>query len=158
MMAPSEKGPEPVRPDCEHAVLCVDDEPAVLAALRRTLRREPYELVMARSPLEALEWAKSRQFSVVISDERMPGLSGTEMLRTIRESSPETLGILLTGYPEGITRSIGYGKMIRWLFVKPWDDLQMIRTIRRLLQERESGRSSGRDPDGMWGTDLGGEA
>ncbi len=74
----------PPAPGGRHRVLAVDDEKSVLTSLRRLLRREPYELELAESAEEALELLEQRPATVVLSDQRMPGMTGIEMLREVR--------------------------------------------------------------------------
>src|SRR5438128_5224187 len=90
-----------------HVVLCVDDEPAILAALRRSLRNEPYELLTTDRPARALKWLESREISLVISDQRMPGMLGTELLEEVSQLSPSTARIILTAYPGSTASSPG---------------------------------------------------
>ena len=66
-----------------HVVVCVDDEPAILSALRRSLRAEPYELLTTENPVNVLQWAGTRDVSLVITDQRMPGMAGTELLEEL---------------------------------------------------------------------------
>ncbi len=78
-------------------VLFVDDEPAILAATQRTLRAEPYEVFTAESAKEALELFEKHAIDVVVSDARMPGVSGFAFLEKVKERSPSTIRIMLTG-------------------------------------------------------------
>src|SRR5687768_18382011 len=80
-------------------VLVVDDDPQALTALRRTFRNEPYELLSTDDPLIALDWLKGRDIDLVISDEFMPSMLGTELMEAARIHSPDTAMVLLTGYP-----------------------------------------------------------
>lgn len=129
-----------------HLVLCVDDEPRTLAALRRALRREPYEVVVTSNPWQALSWVDSRDVSLVISDQRMPEMSGREMIDEIRGRSPGTLCMILTAFPGSVA-----GPDPGLLLLKPWDDRQLRKTVRDLLYERETGYRAPGD------VDLGGE-
>src|SRR5688572_29073482 len=91
--APLKAGRRPV-------VLCVDDDPPVLAAIRRLLRHAPYEIVSASDPVEALALIGEREIDLVIADQRMPAMMGTELLKAVRERSPRTLGVILTGHAD----------------------------------------------------------
>lgn len=137
-----------------HLVLCVDDEPRTLAALRRTLRREPYEIVVTSNPWQALSWVDSRDVSLVISDQRMPEMSGSEMISEIRGRSPGTLCMLLTAFPGSVGSGEPGGGEIGKLLLKPWDDQQLRKVVRDLLFERETGY---RAPGAEGEPDLGGE-
>lgn len=120
-----------------HVVLCVDDEPAILAALRRALRNEPYELLTTDHPDRALDWVDSRDISLVISDQRMPGMLGTELLEEVSLRSPTTARIILTAYPGSTASSPGLRQRTDCMISKPWDSGMLRRTIRQLLMDRE---------------------
>jgi len=117
-------------------VVFVDDEEAVLASVRRLLRAEPYDLLATAGADEALDWVRTRDVGLVISDYRMPGLDGMELLDRVREASPGVQRILLTGYPgESVAlRSLKDGDLL--LLSKPWDNGALVRTIRERLRLR----------------------
>ena len=113
-------------------VLIVDDDPRALAALRRALAKEPYEVTTAEEPRIALRWLLQQEVSLVISDRRMPDMIGDRFLCQVRRRSPRTALILLTAYPEAAP-----GPPFVTLLAKPWDDERLRETIRHLLRERE---------------------
>jgi len=78
-------------------ILLVDDEPALLDGLRRTLRREPFEILLASCGEEAVATLTSFDVDAVVSDQDMPGMRGTELLSWIREHRFDTVRVLLTG-------------------------------------------------------------
>lgn len=121
-----------------HCVICVDDEPAILSALRRALRLEPYETLTTESPGDALRWVNTREVSLIITDQRMPGMEGTELLQEVSRCSPNTARIILTAYP-GPTMSgnPAVRRRLECMISKPWDSGMLRRTIRQLLRERE---------------------
>ena len=121
-----------------HVVVCVDDEPAILSALRRSLRSEPYELLTTENPESALEWLNSRDVSLVITDQRMPGMIGTELLEEVLKRSPSTARILLTAYPGSTAATPGVGDGTECMISKPWDSVMLRKTIRQLLGDREA--------------------
>lgn len=121
-----------------HVVVFVDDEPAILTSLRRLLRAEPYELMTTLSPAEALEWVGRMDVSMVIADQRMPELAGTDLLRTIRERSPGTVRVMLTGFPDRTTIQQRVNQDIQRLITKPWQGETLKRTIREMLRVRET--------------------
>ncbi|RPH40797.1 MAG: response regulator [Planctomycetota bacterium] len=121
-------------------VVCVDDEPAILSALRRSLRSEPYELLTTESPESALEWLRSRDVSLVITDQRMPGMAGTELLEEVLKQSPSTARILLTAFPGSTAYTPWLSYTTECMISNPWDSVMLRQTIRRLLEEREPGR------------------
>ncbi|MBI2899708.1 MAG: response regulator [Planctomycetes bacterium] len=114
-------------------VLCVDDEPPILSALRRALRREPYELLTTERPREALAWIEAVEIDLVISDQRMPEMLGTELIAEVRRRSPHTCVAILTGYPGSNLGAPGIGPGIAPLIHKPWEDDGLKETIRRFL-------------------------
>jgi response regulator RpfG family c-di-GMP phosphodiesterase len=120
-----------------HCVVCVDDEPAILAALRRSLRRDPYEVLTTDSPDDAIRWVESREVSLVITDQRMPGMQGTELLEEISRRSPSTARIILTAYPGQTATTPGLRRRLECMISKPWDIGMLRRTIHQLLLERE---------------------
>ncbi len=120
-----------------HLVVCVDDEPSILSALRRALRHEPYRVMTTERPEEVLEWVGSRDVSVIITDQRMPGLQGTELLEEVQRRSPDTARIILTAYPEEVYQSRGLRALTECLISKPWDATLLRRTLRQLMFDRE---------------------
>lgn len=112
------------------AVLAVDDEKSILNSLRRSLRKEPYKLFTAESGAEGLEiLAANNKIQMVISDQRMPNMSGTEFLSQVKKLYPDTMRVVLSGYAEAeaIVDSINRGEVYRFIG-KPWeeDDLKSI--------------------------------
>lgn len=119
-----------------HRILIVDDEAQVGKALRRALLDEDYEIVTAQSGMEALQLLGERAFKLVISDERMPGMQGAELLATISLRWPETVRILLTGQAsiEAAVRAVNEGEVYR-VFLKPWNDLELRLAIRSGIEK-----------------------
>jgi two-component system probable response regulator PhcQ len=120
-----------------HTVLFVDDEPHVTEALKRGLRREPYEILSARSAAEALEILAHKTVDVVVSDERMPGISGSEFLSVVCKKHPAIIRIILTGNAtlDAAIRAINEGEIYRFL-TKPCNDVDLAVTIRQALQQK----------------------
>lgn len=119
-----------------HTVLVVDDDPAALRAVARSLRREPYDLVAAEAPGDALEVLRRKDVSLVVADRRMPEMEGDRLLEEVWRRSPTTVGVILSGYPGEEPPEEG-GRRPRVVLGKPWDDLSLKHTIRALLSERE---------------------
>jgi response regulator RpfG family c-di-GMP phosphodiesterase len=121
-------------------ILCVDDEANVLKALKRLLRKEPYEIITASSGDEALEIIKHVTPEVVISDQRMPGMQGTELLQQVKHLLPETVRVVLSGYADAssILEAINLGHIFRFL-TKPWQDDQLKEAINQCVQQYEIG-------------------
>jgi response regulator RpfG family c-di-GMP phosphodiesterase len=114
-------------------VLLVDDEDHILAALRRVLRREPYELITASNPADALARLAARPVRVVVSDQKMPGASGIELLREIAALYPATKRVLLTGWPEEIAEREKSAARLDAILPKPWDEAQLKATLQRCV-------------------------
>ena len=136
------------------SVLCVDDEPEVLSALQRALHREPYDVITAPDAALAMECLDRLPIEVVIADERMPCMSGTELLGEIRRRWPWMGLVVLTGYPGHSVMIRGLRAGIDFLLYKPWDDTALKQTIRRLLTEVERARTQ---EDQSREFDIGGE-
>lgn len=120
-------------PDGAPVVLLVDDEAHILSALRRALRREGYELLAATSAAEALELLEERRVDLVLSDQKMPGTSGLELLRRVSERYPDVARLLITGWPEEVPATERAALGIRALLPKPWDDGELKAALRRCL-------------------------
>lgn len=115
--------------DGKARILFVDDEERILTALRSVFRAK-YHVFTATNGLEALEFARKFKLHVVVSDQRMPNMPGVELLRLIKEASPRTVRILLTGYSDlaAIVGSINEGEVYRFI-AKPWDTRELQKTI-----------------------------
>lgn len=117
------------------AVLFVDDDKNILNSLRRLLRKEPYDLLTAESGSEGLQCLAERPVQVVLSDERMPGMSGIEFLRRVKDEYPETVRVVLSGYADVavVVESINKGSVYRFL-AKPWNDDELKAVIRQCFE------------------------
>lgn len=118
-------------------VLFVDDEPHFTSALQRALRHEPYRILTAHSAARALEIMHKEPVDVVVSDERMPGMSGSEFLAVVRRLHPRTVRILLTGYAtlDAAVKAINEGEIYRFL-TKPCHAKDLAQIIRQALAIR----------------------
>lgn len=114
-------------------VLCVDDEPPVLSALKRTLNDDTYEVWTTNDPHRAVEWVKAGLVKVLIVDQRMPDMKGTELLQAAQEYSPNTARILLTAFPGDPLVVESRGRAQLALIGKPWDDGALRKVIRERL-------------------------
>ena len=110
-------------------LLFVDDEERILNALRSVFRSQ-YNVFTASSGPEAMEFMKRFNPHVVISDQRMPEMTGVEFLRQVKDIAPHTVRILLTGYSDlaSIVGSINDGEVFRFVS-KPWDNTEIQKTI-----------------------------
>ena len=128
-------------------LLVVDDEENVLNSLRRLLRSEGYHVLTAGSGNEALELLAGNEVGVVLSDERMPGMSGTELLRRVRTMYPTVMRIVLSGYADvtTITDAINKGEIYKYV-TKPWDNDELLALLReafvRSAEARKTAASS----------------
>ncbi len=115
-------------------VLCVDDEPHVLRALQWLLNRE-FEVHTATSAQEGLRLLRGHDFDVVVSDQRMPEVTGVEFLRQVRRVAPRAMRILLTGYADldAMVRSVNESEVFRFIN-KPWDIKELPRMIAEAAQ------------------------
>jgi DNA-binding NtrC family response regulator len=107
-------------------ILLVDDEPNVISALKRALLDDPYDILTASGGRQALEVMEGKKIKVIVSDERMAGMQGSELLTEVKRRSPHTVRILLTGHAtlEAAMRAVNEGGIYRFL-TKPWDDTQL---------------------------------
>jgi YesN/AraC family two-component response regulator len=114
-------------------ILCVDDEREILYSLQRCLSAEPYEVVTAQGADEALGWLEELPIDLVITDQRMPGTPGTELLREVRKRSPKTAGAILTAYPTLSLVKEGLEAGAEAFLNKPWSDDSLKEMIRSIL-------------------------
>ena len=120
----------------QHTVLCVDDEQNILHSLKRLLRKEGYRLLAAGSGAKGLKILKENDVHLVITDQRMPEMSGTEFLAKVKENYPDVIRIVLTGYTEvdSITESINKGHIYKFM-LKPWNDYNLKLEIKQGLEQ-----------------------
>ena len=119
------------------AVLLVDDEESILNSLRRLLRGQPYEVVLATSGAQALEIMATRPIDLVMSDARMPGMDGATLLAEVHRLYPATSRILLTGYADltTIIKAINDGQIHRYIS-KPWNDEELQLVLQQTLEHQ----------------------
>ncbi|VVO75450.1 HD domain-containing phosphohydrolase [Pseudomonas fluorescens] len=122
-------------------VLLVDDEESILNSLRRLLRSQPYDVLLATSGAQALEMLTQQPVDLVMSDARMPNMDGATLLARVHELYPATTRIMLTGYadPAAIIKAINEGRIDRYIS-KPWNDEEMLLTLRQALEHQHSER------------------
>jgi response regulator RpfG family c-di-GMP phosphodiesterase len=118
-------------------VLCVDDEPNILSALRRLFRGAGLEVRIANSGAEGLALLQETPVDLVISDMRMPEMDGAEFLQHVRKQWPDTVRLLLTGYSEvnSIIDAINRGEIYRYIS-KPWDDNDILLIVKQALERK----------------------
>ena len=115
----------------ENTLLLVDDEQNVINSLRRLLRREGYRILTANSGVDALELLALHTVQVIISDQRMSGMSGVEFLSKVKDLYPDTVRMSLSGYSDisMVTDAINKGAIWKYI-TKPWDDEALVREVR----------------------------
>jgi DNA-binding response OmpR family regulator len=123
-------------------VLFVDDDQETLSALRRCFRQEPIILRTALGSAEGLSWLARTRVDLVITDERMPGMAGTEFLEEARALSPRTGRGILTGYPSDALIRRGLEAGADAFHYKPWEDRSLREFVRGLLQMGPMGQGS----------------
>lgn len=124
--------------DAPATLLCVDDEPNILSALRRLFRPLGYKVLTAPSGAAGLDvLAAEERVDLIISDMRMPEMDGARFLELVRERRPDTIRLLLTGYSDvtSILAAINRGEIYRYI-TKPWDDNDILLVVRHALERR----------------------
>ncbi|MFA7941965.1 HD domain-containing phosphohydrolase [Pseudomonas brenneri] len=128
-------------PPYKPTVLLVDDEESILNSLRRLLRGQPYEVLLAASAAQALEIMATQPVDLIMSDARMPVMDGATLLAETHRLYPATSRILLTGYADltMIIKAINEGQIHRYIS-KPWNDEEMLLVLRQSLEHQHSDR------------------
>lgn len=118
-------------------LLLVDDEPNILNSLRRLLRTEGFTVRTAEGGEQALALLAEEPADVIVSDMRMPGMSGAEFLKQARERWPESVRILLTGFADmsSTVSAVNEGGIYAYLN-KPWNDTQLLQTLQGALERK----------------------
>lgn len=130
----------------ERSLLLVDDEENILSALTRTLRRDGYHIFTATAASEAFDLLARQDIRVIVSDQRMPGMSGTEFLSQVKEMYPGTVRMVLSGYTDlqAVTDAINRGAIYKFM-TKPWNDAELRTQVAeafRLYQSQLEARAS----------------
>jgi putative nucleotidyltransferase with HDIG domain len=122
----------------DHTVLFVDDEVNILKALKRLLRSEDMNVLCASRGQEALDLLEKNPAQVVVSDQRMPEMTGVDFLSHVRERRPDVVRMMLTGYTEMdvAVDAINRGEIYR-LITKPWNDDELRATIRQAFDHAD---------------------
>ena len=119
-------------------ILLVDDEPAILRALQRTLLRAGYRVLLAESGSAALNVLATEPVALVLSDFRMPGMNGAELLQQVKQQYPLTIGLILSAYAERDALLTCLNSGAAWRFLeKPWEDGQLLKEIAAAISERD---------------------
>jgi len=120
----------------EATLLLVDDDEHVLRALRRVLRRSRCHILEAPDAARALEILEQEPVHVVVSDYRMPGMSGVEFLREVKDRYPRVQRVLLTGQADSsaIEEAVNQSEIFRFIW-KPWDDSHLLLTVQSAIDQ-----------------------
>lgn len=122
----------------QRTLLLLDDEPAVLAALRRVFAHQGYRVLLTTSASEALELLALHQVGVILADQRMPEMSGTAFFRRVKQSFPDTVRMILSGYTDldTLAGAINEGAIYKFL-TKPWENEQLREQVREAFRYHE---------------------
>lgn len=115
-------------------LLLVDDEERILSALQRSLRREGWRLLATSDSGEALRWLEEEPVDAVLSDHKMRGMSGLELLEAAARLRPRATRFLITGWPDAIPADRLAALGLRALIPKPWDDAALKALLREALE------------------------
>jgi DNA-binding NtrC family response regulator len=128
----------------KHPILLVDDEPEILFSLRGLLRRE-FELHTAESGAQALEIVRCHPIHVIMTDQRMPGMTGVELLRRARGDFPQAIRIVFTGYADimAVIDAINHAHVYHFL-TKPWDPDDLLALLHEACAEYDRIAERGR--------------
>lgn len=123
-------------------LLLLDDEENILRALNRVLRRDGYQIITATSAQDAFVLLAKHDVQVILSDQRMPEMSGTEFFSQVKSLYPETIRLILSGYTDlkSVTESINQGAIYKFL-TKPWDDEQLRGTVAQAFKQHSLNKS-----------------
>lgn len=123
--------------DTPPTLLFVDDEPSILSSLQRLFRPKGYKILTAESGDAGLAILDAQAVDLVISDMRMPKMDGAQFLEKVREKTPETMRLLLTGYADvtSTINAINKGEIYRHIS-KPWDDNDIVLIVKKALEHK----------------------
>ncbi len=122
----------------KHPILIVDDESEILFSLRALLRRD-FEVYTAESGAQALEVLRQHKVHVIMTDQRMPNMTGAELLSRARDECPQAMRIIFTGYADlkAVIDAINRGEIYRYL-TKPWDPDELCLLLREACEHYEA--------------------
>ncbi len=128
----------------KRSLLLVDDEPDSLEPIGILLEQE-YHVLTASSGSEALDLLEGTAAEVIIADQRMPGMTGVDLLATVRKRHPGIVRLILTAYTDfdAMLKAINEGRVYRYI-IKPWDPEDMMLTIRQAFDWKDLREAQGR--------------
>jgi DNA-binding NtrC family response regulator len=123
-----------------YKIMIVDDEPANLRLLERLFRRD-FTVITAASGAEALRLLEQHDVALLITDQRMPGMTGLELLKQTAALRPQMIRIILTGYTdvEALVEAINCGQVYKYV-AKPWNNEDLRLTVERALAHYETNK------------------
>ncbi len=121
-----------------YTILCVDDEEGIVDSLERALRLDGYKIFKALSGADGLKVMEKENIDLVISDQRMPNMSGYEFLKIVREKYPHVARIILSAHTDfdSLVQSINEGEIFRF-FYKPWNLAELRKAIRGAIEQNQ---------------------
>lgn len=121
----------------KHCLLVVDDEPDVGDSVYDLLRRE-FQVLRARSAAEGFKLIQDNEVHIVMTDQRMPQISGVELLKNLRVRHPLAIRILFTGYAdfESVIAAVNQGRIFQFI-KKPWQPEELVQAVRSAAEEYE---------------------
>lgn len=124
--------------DSKYTILLLDDEEFILKSLKRLLRRDGYNILTALNGDEGFKILNENDVQLIISDQRMSGMSGTEFLEKVKDDFPDIIRTILSGYTDvdSITESINKGHIFKFFF-KPWNDNNLRLEIKQCIDQYE---------------------
>jgi response regulator RpfG family c-di-GMP phosphodiesterase len=122
----------------EYTVMFVDDEPYVLESMQRMFHTSPYKVLLAESGEEALELMGRERVDILITDQRMPKMTGIELCHAVKGMYPSTIRIILSGYTDinDLIKAINQGEVYRFLR-KPMDMAHMDKIVERAIEQNK---------------------
>lgn len=116
----------------KYRLVFIDDELNILSSIKRTLRKEGYEIFTTDDPEQVFKWVQEDEIATVVSDQRMPKMEGVDVLEKVRTLSPDTTRIMLTGYSDiqAATKAINKSNVFRFL-AKPWEDSELKEAVKQ---------------------------
>ena len=120
----------------QYTILLVDDEPNILGALKRLFRSEHIAVMTASNGAEAIEILRRTTIQLLITDNKMPGISGIDLIKQVRNISPDTIRIILSGQSDmdAVLKAVNEGEAYRFV-LKPWNDNEMKITVNIALAQ-----------------------
>jgi DNA-binding NtrC family response regulator len=129
-MTPPESHPRP-------RLLIVDDEVKILTALQRALRRDRYDIQTAETPDQGLSILDQGRVDMILSDNKMPGMSGLQFLTEAHRRQPHIVSFLITGWTESVPKEELERSGVRKLLTKPWDNESLRTLLREAMEEKD---------------------